>query len=124
MMGKALIKPEREKDFYIVWSSVVDAPVAFASKASIQEADPTWTDDYFERADRLSSSSRIFPETWDEDFTMNFQNSGTIRRSQMVELCKRLNEIWDDLYSWYKDPQVQALLTPFEEDDDDDSDEG
>lgn len=119
-MGKVLVKPERDSDFYVMWSSIVDAPVAFGTKVSLQKADPTWTDDYFERADRLSCSSRIFPKTWDEDFAMNFQGVGTVRRSQMVQLCERLDKIWDDLIHWYKDPEVKKLITPYEEDEDDD----
>lgn len=114
-MGRALIKPERERDFYIIWSDNVDAPVAFGTKKSIQDADPDWKDDEFERADRTSTSSRRFPETWEEDFEMVFQNTGSIRRSRMLELCRRLDPIWDDLYGWYKYPQIVELLEPFEE---------
>lgn len=116
-MGQVIIKPEREKDFYIIWSDNVDAPVAFGTRAALTiTPDGVRKKENFDRADETSCSSVRFPESWDKELWMIFQNTGTIPRSRMIELCRRLNPIWDDLYGWYKYPQIIELLDPFEDD--------
>lgn len=115
-MGQVIIKPERDKDYYIIWSDNVDAPVAFGTRSALEEyPDGVRTAENFARADETSSSSRRFPETWAEDWSMVFQNTGLIRRSRMMDLVRRIEYIWDDLYGWHKDPEIRALLDPFEE---------
>lgn len=118
-MGQVIIKPERETDFYIIWSDNVDAPVAFGTRASLMASGgPVRTAENFDRADANSSSSYRFPESWGKELWMIFQNSGTIPRSRMIELCKRLDPIWDDLYGWYRYPQIIELLDPLDDEDD------
>lgn len=119
-MGNIIIKPERDQDFYVGWSTIVEAPTWFGSRA---EAVGYVTEDHrthggpsdppeerLARADRLGSS--IKPEAgygfgyWDdEDFI--YEQRGTLPRKHLIEACRLLAA--DD------EAGVWDLLEPFED---------
>lgn len=63
-MGQAIVKAAKDLDLYLVWSSVVDAPIFVGDRESVLaelRAEPRWApyvDEAMERADRLGSSAR------------------------------------------------------------------
>lgn len=114
-MGSIVIKPNRDEDLYLIWSSIVDAPTYYGSREELLDDEIHWlTPEHIDRADATSSSSLIFPETWDKDWSLIFMNSGSIPRSRMKALLEVLLSRPDDGREW-EDPNVLALLDPFED---------
>jgi len=119
-MGRIVIKPDRDEDFYVGWSTIVEAPIWFGSRADalkciIQDhresggpADPP--EERLARADRYGSS--IKPEAnygfgyWDDDGFI-YEQRGVLPRKYLIEACRLLAA--DD------DPGVWDLLEPFED---------
>lgn len=63
-MGTTFIKPKANEDFYVMYSSIVDSPIAFGSRADF-EKDEYWddfvgevSDERFERADAYGTSAK------------------------------------------------------------------
>ena len=118
-MGSIIVKPERDKDFYMIWSSIVDEPTGWGSRKFLLSEEGHLSDglrreELFDRADERSSSSYLFPETWDEDWSLNFAQAGTIPRSRMFKLAEVLSKVgYDEV--WYEHADVLALLDPFED---------
>lgn len=111
-MPNYLIKPERDEDLYVDWSTIVEAPVAWGPKWFLQEADPaTYKDERFERADEYSTSALWFESYWEKQGYEIYMQQGTIPRSRLKELTEvlEIEGISDD------DPRVLALLDPFED---------
>lgn len=61
-MGHTIIKPVRDEDFYVVYSSVVDAPIRFGTRAELEATYEHAAPDRFARADEHGTSS---PHGWD-----------------------------------------------------------
>jgi hypothetical protein len=113
-MGSIVVKPERYEDLYIIWSSIVEAPTYWGSRSELVREGPLWLKmEYFDRADACSSSSQIFPESWEEDWGLIFMQSGFIRRSRMKALVEVMESRPDDGLD-YEDPRVLALLEPLD----------
>lgn len=111
-MGQTILQPDANEDFYVLWSSVVDAPVAFGSREEISEiliADAVLkateeTQARFERTAAHGTSSMFAPSD-----TMIYQQQGTLKRADLKELCTRLAE--------NEDADVTDLLTSFDDED-------
>jgi len=78
-MGRYLMKPDSREDFYVEYSTVVDAPVAWGSRADFQGLEDSavsfgdssdYGDERFQRADATGSSSFIGEGAFDEMFLM------------------------------------------------------
>lgn len=65
-MGHTIIKPTRDEDFYVVYSSVVDAPIRWGTRAELESTYEHAAPDRFGRADEHGSSSREGWDGWDE----------------------------------------------------------
>ncbi len=120
-MGRQIIKPERDVDFYIEWSSIVEAPTAFGPREWMLDH---LVEDYrpdgqrylneraasvvrLDRADESGSSAfKPFGCTWDEDGEI-YQQQGTLPRSKMREACGRLGAD--------ESADLTDLLTPFDD---------
>jgi hypothetical protein len=117
-VGRALVKPNRGEDFYILWSNNVDGPLAWGPRAEFQE-DPPWPEDgvdysdaVFDRTDRTSCSDRTFRHSWEEDESFMYFQYGWLERSRLKEITdilEREDVVPDD------HPEILALLHPFEE---------
>jgi hypothetical protein len=118
-MPSYIIKPERDRDFYVYWSTVVEAPVAFGDReyilsylrAELERDSATSPQGRLRRADETGSSA-LWPSPSDpaygwDDNELIYQQQGTLRRDRLPELCKRLTG--DD------HADVSDLLTPFED---------
>lgn len=117
-MGTTVIKMDPEVDWYLVWSSVVEFPVCWGTRADIAAWIRRWGDEgdpdkRIGRADASGSSAmwgtRGPAYGWqDPDRTVIIEQKGTIPirgPGGLRDLCRRLedNQRWDD------------LLTPLEE---------
>ncbi|MFD6400792.1 hypothetical protein [Nocardia sp. NPDC060249] len=65
-MGHTIIKPTRDEDFYVVYSSVVDAPIRCGTRAELESTYEHAGADRFARADEHGSSSKLGWDGWAE----------------------------------------------------------
>jgi len=65
-MGHTIIKPLRDDDFYVVYSSVVDAPIQFGTRAELEATYEFAAPVRFERADEHGTSSFHRWHGWDD----------------------------------------------------------
>lgn len=117
-MGRHIVKPTRDVDLYVEWSSGTDSPTAWGTKEQLLEWGTVSRNEEgerrFQRADATSTSALWYKASWDEDEDYSFMNTGSIPRSRIPELLTVLEDIPDDGNA-YKNPRVIALLTPFED---------
>ena len=119
-MGRQLIKCECDVDFYVEWSSIVDAPTFYGTREQMtaylmhEYATGTRRWDFelsevnlrFERADEFGTSMfRPLGCGWEDEGEMYMPGHGTIPRAKIRELVERLD----------RDEDVSDLLIPFEE---------
>lgn len=125
-----IFKEAPDVDYYVMWSSVVDAPTMTGNRAVMlayleQSSDPYLRDDAphhpknrLARVDATGTSSMWvenaglrdkFPEdgAWDDD-TYIYKQEGVLTRAGMFELCHRTD---DDT-----EADVSDLLKPFDDD--------
>ena len=65
-MGHTIIKPTRDEDFYVVYSSVVDSPIRWGTRAQLEATYEGAGAARFARADEHGSSSLNGWDGWDE----------------------------------------------------------
>lgn len=114
-MGTIVIKPERDVDFYVGWSSIVEAPVWWGDRAEVAEymADDARcgpSDEIkkrFARADENGTSSYNRRDGGWDDHGFVYEQRGILPRKHLIEACRRL-EAGDE-------PGVWDLLEPFED---------
>lgn len=115
-MGREIIKINEEEDFYVVWSSIVESPVMWGTRAEtveylleVDERKPEFAlpsiEVALERADEHGSSSRLGTE-WD-DYGVIFEQKGWVLRSRLVDF---LNSYDEETRSF-----DLSLLEPFED---------
>lgn len=87
-------------DFYVLWSTVVDAPVAWGDRKFLKESVPQgMEDDRFDRADRTGTSCFLGTGEWDN--TMSVHNLGNsnrpwaLERGNLLPFITALDEIQD-----------------------------
>lgn len=119
-MPTIVIKPERDQDFYVGWSTIVEAPAWFGSRTEAagyiaedhrQHGGPTAPpEERLARADEYGSS--IKPEAnfgygyWDHDGFI-YEQRGVLPRKHLIEACR--------LLAAENEPGVWDLLEPFED---------
>lgn len=57
-MPAYIIKPKPDEDFYIRYSTIVDSPTSWGSRAELQRIEPYATDERFARADEHGMSAQ------------------------------------------------------------------
>jgi hypothetical protein len=121
-MGHILIKPTRDRDEYVYWSTIVEAPIAWGDREEmLRELTAEWHRDHghdvppagltapgkrLERADTYGSSSLDGFYRWDDD-SLIYEQRGLLARVDLYRAATLLgngreSEVWD-------------LLTPFED---------
>ncbi|MFC4128889.1 hypothetical protein [Nocardia rhizosphaerae] len=65
-MGHTIIKPVRDEDFYVVYSSIVDAPIGCGTRAELLATYEHAAADRLDRADETGTSSKLGWYGWDE----------------------------------------------------------
>lgn len=107
-MPRFIIKPDRELDLYVDWSTIVDAPCMWGTREEMLAAGVT-----LERLDRAEATgSSCAGEiadlySWSHQMFMYLQE-GVLSRTRMAELLDRL--------SVDRDADVSDLLAPFDDD--------
>ena len=112
-MPRYLYKPVQELDFYVEWSTIVEAVVGWGTKESFRNEDPDfYAEERFERADRTGTSAIFGNASWDDDREEIFMQRGFIKRSQLKTLCDLLEQghMQDD----EEDAEINALLEPLD----------
>lgn len=116
-MGRYIIKPDKELDLYVEWSTTVDNPTCVASRAEMaaylvegQKHTSAQAEARLERADR-SGSSMLDPTgcDWDDEGLIPLTHKGQrwLRRGRLGAYC---------LLVAVDDPEGAYLLTePFED---------
>lgn len=124
-MGRVIIKAAQDKDLYIEWSSIVEAPTFIGTRAEIlpylrssRDRPGNAPEARLQRADETGSSAKRDPRApayrgpldgaWDDNGLI-YQQMGWLPRAKLAEFAEKLAA--DD-----EDGAV-ALLEPFEDDD-------
>jgi hypothetical protein len=128
-MPQFVYKEAPDVDYYVLWSSVVDAPTFTGTReemlADLKSTEDPWLKDdaphkaenRLARADETGTSSKWvetegmldqFPEdgSWADD-TFIFQQEGVLTRANLFKLCHRLDAD--------RNADVSDLLQPFED---------
>lgn len=123
-MGKQIIKVSPDRDLYMEWSSIVEAPTFIGTRAETTAyllepkdglhettiAHPEAVEQRLARADLTGSSGYPpFGCDWDDHGEI-FQQRGYLPRSRFGEFCDRYLAAGDD-----GEPDVADLLEPFED---------
>jgi hypothetical protein len=108
-MPSYIVKAEPETDLYVMWSTVVDCPVAWGTAADFQDEDPA----RLERADRRGTSSFDGFYNWeDEEFYVRelgtTDNDYMLPRKHLKAFIECLNEGLVDDYTT-KEQEQKAL---------------
>lgn len=111
------MKESPTSDFYVCWSSVVEAPTAWGNRVEIAAYVVRDAEERLTRADNTGTSCLWvtlagmrdrYPEegAWDDDSYI-YEQRGTITRAGVFQLARRLDE----------NPHADArdLITPFED---------
>lgn len=128
-MPQFVYKEAPDVDYYVLWSSVVDAPTFTGNRAEmladLKNAEDKWLRDdaphkaenRLARADETGTSSLWvehegmrdqYPEdgSWEDDHYI-YRQDGSLTRAGLFELCHRTDAD--------EDADVSDLLTPFED---------
>lgn len=110
-----VIKPDRDRDFYVGWSNVTDSPIWWGPRTEVTAylAEETAAGDRqsqpevrLARADERGTSSYIGDGAWhDEGFI--YEQRGWLPRRHLAEVCRLLEA--------ENEPAVWDLLEPFED---------
>jgi hypothetical protein len=114
-MGTIVVKPDRDKDLYVGWSSIVDAPVWWGSRAEVLQylADDGrgWSGDApdirLARADETGTSAYDKRDGGWDDEAFVYEQRGLLPRRRLAEACHLLGA--------NNEPGVWDLLEPFED---------
>lgn len=116
-MPTIIVKPERETDFYVAWSSMVEAPTCWGPREYVAREMACWdgpeaaAPERFDRADQTGTSARYpsgdAPEGGWDDRGFIYQQQGWLPRARLTALCERLGA--DER------ADVSDLLDPFED---------
>lgn len=116
-MGTIVIKPDRDTDFYVGWSSVTESPHWWGPRSEVTRYllddarrrggidDPPG--DRLQRADQHGTSAHDRRDGgWDDDGFI-YEQRGVLPRRHLAEAC-RLLEVGDESAVW-------DLMQPFED---------
>ena len=115
-MGYIVIKPSPDRDEYVYWSTIVEAPIMWGDRAGMlaylqEEHDnaPLVTSEpgpRLDRADRYGSSALDGTFRWD-DQELIYEQRGYLARKDLYRACLLLGED--------RESEVWDLMTPFED---------
>ena len=111
-MGTIVIKPERDTDLYVGWSTIVEAPVWWGPRAEVTQyliedaakpyGDSTSPEARLARADANGTSALggfAFFGRWDDE-DLIYEQRGLLPRRCLIEACEALaredeSAVWD-----------------------------
>lgn len=113
-MPHYVIKPNRDRDEYVNWSTIIEAPICHGNRTTMAlhlvASSATGDGHRLDRADEFGTSCQDVRDgfrfyDW-ECGELIYDQQGTVKRADLYELCERL----------VNDEPVDDLLTPFEDD--------
>lgn len=124
-MGQAVVKTTRDRDMYIVWSSIVDAPVYVGDRAAmVQYVQQEWRLDAdraeaaLVRADTEGTSDRAIKfGHWDDDYLPVMEGSP---RDGWYHIARDRLSAYADALLAGDEPAATALLECYRRHDEDD----
>lgn len=120
-MGHILIKPVPDRDEYVYWSTVVEAPIGYGNREEmLADFAEEWKRDHGDippqgwsapearltRTDKYGSSSMEGFFRWD-DTELIFEQRGMLARKDLYRAAVLLSE--------ERDAEVWDMMTPFED---------
>lgn len=95
-MGRQIIKVDRDRDLYMEWSSIVEAPTWFGNRVELfayltepVRGNHDEVETRIKRADETGSSGfRPFGCTWDDDGEI-YEQRGMLPRARMLAFAER-----------------------------------
>jgi hypothetical protein len=130
-MGTTIMKEASNVDYYIAWSSIVEAPLFGGTREEtlaylwetdhrkpeyILEADPSHPETRLKRVDECGTSAlwkvagHPVEGSWEDTDGLIYEQRGTVPRANLFVLTRRLGE--DEA------ADLTDLIEPFEDDDD------
>lgn len=114
-MGTIVIKPDRDVDFYVGWSSIGEAPVWWGPRAEVADymADDARRgpsdeiEQRFARADDNGTSAHDRRDGGWDDHGFVYDQRGILPRKHLVEACRHLEA--------GNEPGVWDLMEPFDD---------
>jgi hypothetical protein len=114
-MGTIVVKPDRDRDLYVGWSSIVEAPVWWGPRAEVLQY---LADDHRGRSDdapeaRLARADEAGTSAYDkrdggwDDEGFVYEQRGWLPRTKLIPLCEALQR-GDESAAW-------DLLEPFDD---------
>lgn len=88
-MPTMILKPTPKSEKYVLWSSVVDAPVGYGTREALQSGPMgyDYTDDRFERAEQTGTSLRDGAYGWNSKYrSVIVSELGTKRKFYLLDL--------------------------------------
>jgi hypothetical protein len=114
-MGRIVMKEAPNIDFYVVWSSVVEAPVAWGSREQMMSLIGHGSEERLARCDEIGTSSVWVQQApwlggpewgaW-EDGVYIFMQQGVLTREGVFEVARRMSRdegSFDDLLQPFDD---------------------
>lgn len=119
-MGTIIIKPNRDVDEYVLWSTGTDGPWFLGNREetlaelieSSREKEQYARPESLKRLDRTDengSSELVRGDAWDPEEEFIYEQNGWIKRSDIGTLAR---ELFEKKPGWKK--RVKALLGPLE----------
>jgi hypothetical protein len=114
-----IIKPERDRDLYMVWSTIVEAPLAFGPRSYVEnwllerylKQLKTTIKGWLDQVEVDGSSSDDPGLHFDGDGDLIYMQEGLLPRSKIVELLQRLGGTDEKILEM---PDVGDLLDPLD----------
>lgn len=114
-MGQFVIKPQENKDFYVVWSTTSDGPILWGTKEELFEECPYWEEAWLTWADPKGPSFKwgrptIYTNTrLDEEDELTLCNVNverpdyfsSIKVKHLKKFCKSYNAETDEFSDKY-----------------------
>lgn len=111
-MGYYMMKPDPDEDFYVEWSTYTDSPIAYGTREEFQDENKdTYSDDRFERIDRLGSSYMLDIGRWHQK-SFWIGQSWEISRDKLKPFLLEAFEIKDFDY-WSDNEECQAVVNKY-----------
>jgi hypothetical protein len=104
VMGRALLKPKKDENFYVEWSSIVEAPVKWGTRRMFTS---DWNERELARVDEHGTSTGWYDGWDDPDPGLMYEQRGRVK----------LEDLKDLVFAIVKKDDLTPFITPFEEDD-------
>jgi hypothetical protein len=101
-MGRALIKPKKDEDFYVEWSSFWDAPIKWGPRRIFED---DWDEREFARVDEYGVTSG-WPGGWGESLIF--------RGEEGVEGSVKAEDLKDLIFAIVKKDDLTPFITSWE----------